>query len=97
MNPASFSYLEIAMKQPGALEALQIKPAMGVIDEEDATTPTVMAEDLLRVIWPGAPFITLPNARHFAQEDAPETLVAMIEQFVASTSPRLGTTTSRFR
>jgi len=30
------------------------------------------------------PMITLPNAGHFAQEDAPETLVALIEAFIQS-------------
>jgi len=28
--------------------------------------------------------VTLPNAGHFAQEDAPETLVALIETFIQS-------------
>ena len=37
--------------------------------------------------WPRAPFVRLPNAGHFSQEDAPETRVAMTEQFVALSSP----------
>jgi pimeloyl-ACP methyl ester carboxylesterase len=39
---------------------------------------------MLREIWSDAPFIRLPGVGHFAQEDAPETLVVMIPQFVAT-------------
>ena len=84
MNPASFSYLEAAMKEPGVMEALRTKPAMSVAGEKDLTLPTVLATGLLHEIWPDAPFIELPNVGHYAQEDAPGTLVAMIEQFVGS-------------
>ena len=84
VNPASWAYLEAQMKQPGVLEAMSTKPAMTVMGEEDRTVPEVLARGFLREIWPDAPFITLPNVSHFAQEDAPETLVAMIEQFVRS-------------
>lgn len=83
MNPECFAYLEAAMKKNGAVEAIGSKPAMAVLGEKDRTVPEVMAKGLLREIWPDAPFITLPNVGHFAQEDAPETLVAMIEQFAS--------------
>ena len=86
INPASWSYLEAQMKQPGVVEAMSTKPAMAVLGEEDRSLPVILARAFLHEIWPGAPFVTLPHVSHFAQEDAPETLVAMIEQFVQSTA-----------
>ena len=85
MNPASFSYLEAAMKKPGATEALRTKPAMTVMGEKDRTLPAVLARGMLHEIWPDAPYIELPNAGHYAPEDAPDALVEMIEHFVGST------------
>jgi haloalkane dehalogenase len=84
MNPAGFTYLEEAIKQPGITEALREKPAMAVMGEHDRTLPKILAEGMFREIWEDAPFITLPGVGHFAQEDAPITLVSMIEQFVRS-------------
>ena len=43
-----------------------------------------LVEAMLREIWPDAPSISLPNVGHYAQEDAPDSVVAMIEQFVRS-------------
>jgi pimeloyl-ACP methyl ester carboxylesterase len=57
---------------------------MAVMGEEDRTLSEVLAKGMFREIWPDAPFIKLPNVSHYAQEDAPETLVAMIEQFVST-------------
>ena len=55
-----------------------------LMGEEDRTAPAIIVEAMLREIWPDAPFIRLPGVGHFAQEDAPGTVVAMIEQFVAT-------------
>ena len=84
MNPAAFAYQEDAMKVPGALEALRSKPALSMIGEEDRTLPAILAEGMFREVWEGAPFLKLPGVGHYAQEDAPNTLLAMIEQFVAA-------------
>jgi haloalkane dehalogenase len=84
INPVSWAYTEAAMKKPGVVEALRDKPAMMLIGEEDRTAPRALVKGMLEEIWPGAPLITLPNVGHFAQEDAPETLLAMIEQFVST-------------
>ena len=84
INPVSWSYTEAAMMKPGVVEALRDKPAMMLIGEEDRTVPRALVEAMLHEIWPDAPLIMLPNVSHFAQEDAPETLVAMIEQFVST-------------
>ena len=72
------------MKRPGAIEAIRSIPSMGVIGEQDQTVPAILAEGFLREIWPDAPFIQLPKVSHFAQEDAPETLLAIIDHFIQS-------------
>ena len=36
-------------------------------------------------MWPGRPIIKLPDAGHFSQEDVPDTIVALIQQFIQST------------
>jgi pimeloyl-ACP methyl ester carboxylesterase len=38
-----------------------------------------------RAVWPGRPIIKLPNAGHFSQEDEPDTIIALIQQFIQST------------
>jgi haloalkane dehalogenase len=37
-----------------------------------------------RALFPDASLVTLPGVGHFCQEDAPETLVTLIDQFVQS-------------
>ena len=37
-----------------------------------------------RRLFPNAPVVPLSGVGHFCQEDVPETLVALIEQFVQS-------------
>ena len=55
-----------------------------VMGAEDRLIPEVLVSGLFREIWPDAGIIKLPNVGHFAQEDAPETLATMIEEFVSS-------------
>lgn len=67
------------------LEHLRSKPAMlaeGMLDR--AILPEVAIADF-KAVFPGAPVVELPHAGHFCQEDAPETLVALIQQFIQST------------
>jgi len=66
------------------VEALKAKPAMLAVGMKDnAIAPEVQIADF-RGIWPGRPIVKLPNAGHFSQEDAPETLVALIQVFMQS-------------
>ena len=81
-EPDDLAYFEAAIDAPGALEAMRAKPAMGVIGAEDRTLPRMLAEGVMAEVWPNAPFVVLPGVGHYAQEDAPDTLVALIEQFV---------------
>jgi haloalkane dehalogenase len=39
-------------------------------------------EKIYKAQFPTAPVVELPQAGHFCQEDAPETLVALIQQFI---------------
>jgi haloalkane dehalogenase len=67
------------------LDALEAKPAMLAEGMHDHAIPPATAIADFRALWPSAPVVELPNAGHFCQEDAPETLVALIEAFVQST------------
>lgn len=84
LSPDTFAYFAAAMKADGAVDALRAKPAMSVLGEEDKTLPEIMAKGMFREIWPDAQFLTLPGVGHYAQEDAPDRLLAMIEQFVST-------------
>lgn len=69
---------------PG-VDALKSKPAMLAEGMRDhAIFPENAIADF-RGLWPQGPLVELPNAGHFCQEDAPATLVALIQQFVQMT------------
>jgi len=67
------------------LPALASKPAMYVHGEEDRAVPTEFGVGTFRSIWPDGPVVTLPGVGHFLQEDAPEAVIALIEQFIQMT------------
>lgn len=67
------------------LGQLAEKPAMYVHGEEDRAVPTEMSVGAFRATWPGGPVVTLPGVGHFLQEDAPEVVTALIEQFIQMT------------
>lgn len=85
VGPATDAYCEANEARPGALEALRSKPAAGFMGAEDRTVPAPIVEGMLRRYWPDAPFVVVPGAGHYSPEDAPEALVALIEQFVQTT------------
>jgi pimeloyl-ACP methyl ester carboxylesterase len=67
------------------LDALKAKPAMlaeGMCDH--AILPAIAIADF-EGVWPSRPIVRLPGVGHFCQEDAPQTLVALIDQFIQST------------
>lgn len=67
------------------LDALKAKPAMLVVGMKDyAIDPHGQIDDF-KAMFPNGPVVTLPNAGHYCQEDAPETLVALIHQFMQMT------------
>jgi haloalkane dehalogenase len=76
--------MEQAMR-PNALEAVRAKPAMYVHGEADRAIPTEFAVACFKNMWPNGPVVTLPGVGHFLQEDAPQTVTALIEQFIQMT------------
>ncbi|SPP92961.1 alpha/beta fold hydrolase [Bradyrhizobium vignae] len=67
------------------IQNLKSKPAMLAVGMKDrAILPDTQIADF-SAVWPGRPIIRLPNAGHFSQEDAPETVIALIELFISST------------
>jgi cis-3-alkyl-4-acyloxetan-2-one decarboxylase len=64
------------------LNNLKTKPAMLAVGMRDgAVAPAVHIADF-EGIWPDRPIIKLPQVGHFCQEDAPETLIALIQLFM---------------
>ena len=70
--------------QNGDLEAVKQKPAALVYGMEDRAISPMWAIPDFQLLFPEAPVVELPGVGHFCQEDAPETLVAMIKQFIQS-------------
>lgn len=67
------------------VEALRGTPAMLAEGLRDHAIPPALAIADFEALWPGRPVVRLPAVGHFCQEDAPDTLVALITQFVQST------------
>ncbi len=66
------------------LEALRATQAMLAEGLADHAIPPGLAIADFEGLWPGRPVVRLPGVGHFCQEDAPETLVALIAQFMQS-------------
>jgi haloalkane dehalogenase len=63
---------------------LKEKAAMLAEGMRDKAIPPAAAIADFEGVWPGRPVVRMPNAGHFCQEDVPDTLVALIDQFVQS-------------
>jgi haloalkane dehalogenase len=73
------------LQEVSGYDAIADKPAMLAVGMKDyAIDPDRMMAGF-RNIWPAGPIVQLPNAGHFCQEDAPETLTALIHQFIQLT------------
>lgn len=66
----------------GGLADLHAKPAMLLEGLDDRAIPPARAIADFRAQWPDAPVVELPGVGHFCQEDAPDVLVACIDQFI---------------
>ncbi len=64
------------------LDVLRKIPAMYCHGLEDRAIPADLAMDSFRSVWPDEPIVSLPGVGHFCQEDAPQTLVALLEVFM---------------
>ena len=85
LRTETYEYMAEGEALPGALDALRRKPAALFWGEKDRTIAFPIGEGLFRSHWPEGQVVTVPGAGHYAQEDAPETLVALIEKFVQAT------------
>lgn len=66
----------------GNLEAVRAKPAMLAFGLRDHAIRPENAIADFQTLFPHAPINTFEQAGHFCQEDIPETLVALIHQFI---------------
>jgi len=66
----------------GNLEAVMSKPAMLAMGLKDRAIRPENAIADFQGLFPNAPINTFANVGHFCQEDIPETLVALIHQFI---------------
>ena len=69
-----------------AIAAIKRKPVLlaeGMLDQD---LPAQATTDQFKAQFPDAPVVGLSQAGHFCQEDAPETLVALIQQFIQNAS-----------
>ena len=66
---------------PG-VPAVREKPAFMIEGMRDRAIPPALAIADFKGLWPDAPVIELPDAGHFLQEDAPETVVPLIQAFL---------------
>ena len=73
---------QIEEPPPEGVEALFGKPAMLAEGMRDQAIPPEVAIEVFRSMFGDRPVVELPRAGHFCQEDAPETLVSLIQQFV---------------
>jgi pimeloyl-ACP methyl ester carboxylesterase len=67
------------------IDALRAKPAMLAEGLRDHAIPPALAIADFEGLWPTRPVVRLPGAGHFCQEDVPDTLVALVSQFMQST------------
>jgi cis-3-alkyl-4-acyloxetan-2-one decarboxylase len=64
---------------------LKSKPAVLVYGVHDYAILSSRQIADFKAMWPGGPIIRLPNAGHFSQEDAPGTIVALLQHFIQTT------------
>lgn len=69
----------------GGIEELRKRPAMLAEGMRDHAIPPERAIADFKILFPKGPIVELENAGHFCQEDMPETLVALIQQFIQMT------------
>ena len=79
-NPATFEFMQKLIRD-NDINRVKSIPAICIHGEADRAIPTDFAVASFKSLWPDAPVVTLPGVGHFLQEDAPEAVCSMIEQF----------------
>jgi pimeloyl-ACP methyl ester carboxylesterase len=80
-HPKTYEFFK-ELEEKHDVSQLQAIPAMCVVGEEERTTPAELRVFGFKSLWPNGPVVTLPGVSHFLQEDAPETVTALVEQFI---------------
>ena len=73
------------MEEAENIPKLAEKPAMLVEGMKDHAIHPERAIAQFKALYPNGPVVELPNAGHFCQEDAPEIIVPLIQQFIQMT------------
>jgi pimeloyl-ACP methyl ester carboxylesterase len=55
---------------------------MCVVGEKERTTPAELRVFGFKSLWPNGPVVTLLGVSHCLQEDVPEIVSALVEQFI---------------
>lgn len=71
--------------QPEAERAIRAKPALAVWGEADRTLQAAHFLPLFGAVFPHAPVKRVPGAGHYSLEDAPDTVVGLIRDFIHQT------------
>ena len=85
-NPKTFEFFN-EMAEKHDINVLKTIPAMCIVGEEDRAMPSEWVKFRFRSFWPNGPVISLPGVGHYLQEDAPETVSALVEQFIQINNP----------
>ncbi len=76
---------DYVMEERDNIPKLAALPAMMVEGMKDHAITPEPAIAGFKAMYPDAPVVRLPNAGHFCQEDAPEIIVPLIQQFLQMT------------
>lgn len=80
-NPKTFEFFN-EMAETHDIKLLKTIPAMCIVGEADRAMPSEWVKFRFRSFWPNGPVISLPGVGHSLQEDAPETVSSLVEQFI---------------
>ena len=69
---------------PASIEAVQAIPIWMAVGRRDHAISVSRIEDCA-ASFGGCPYVIIENAGHFIQEDAPETVVALLQTFIQAT------------
>ncbi len=64
------------------LKVVRSKPAIMIEGLKDKGLPPKLYMTIFREAFPNSPIYELPNAGHFLQEDEPQTIASLIDQFI---------------
>lgn len=73
------------MEGAGGVEKIRSKPAMLAEGMDDQAMPPQLVIWDFKTLFPERPIVELEGVGHYCQEDAPQTLVALVQQFMQMT------------